>query len=267
LCLAFGNNSKPFNSLKGKIVLITGASAGIGRACAELFARSGASLIIAARRAERIKQIGRELSEKYQARVKPIKLDVRQKNQVNRALSGLPERWKNIDILVNNAGLSRGLDKLQEGKIADWEEMIDTNIKGVLYVSRAVLPGMVKRNSGHIINIGSVAGREVYPRGNVYCATKHAVDAITRGMRIDLVDTNIRVTTIDPALTETEFSIVRFRGDIKRARAVYQGIEALSPQDVAEAVLFAATRRENFVVAEMVLMPLHQASTMVVHRK
>jgi 3-hydroxy acid dehydrogenase/malonic semialdehyde reductase len=254
-------------SLKGKIVLITGASSGIGKACAELFAKLGADIIITARRFERIKEIARQLRDKYGAMVKPIKLDVRQKNRVNDIISKLPERWKKIDILVNNAGLSRGLDKLHEGKINDWEEMIDTNIKGLLYVSRAVLPLMVKRNSGQIINIGSVAGREVYPKGNVYCATKHAVDAITKGMRIDLVDTNIKVTTIDPALTETEFSMVRFRGDKKRAKAVYESIEALSAEDVAEAVVFAATRRENFVVAEMVLMPLHQASTMVVHRK
>jgi 3-hydroxy acid dehydrogenase/malonic semialdehyde reductase len=178
----------------------------------------------------------------------------------------LPENWQAIDILVNNAGLSRGLDKLHEGTIQDWDEMIDTNVKGLLYVSRAIIPGMVKRNSGHVINIGSIAGHEVYPKGNVYCATKHAVDAITKGMRLDLNGTKVKVTTIDPGLAETEFSIVRFRGDKEKAKTAYKGIESLSADDVADAVLYAVTRRENFVIAEMILLPLNQASAQVINR-
>src|SRR4030095_3714056 len=202
-------------SLKNKIVLITGASSGIGLSCAEGFAKQGSNLIIAARRSERLKKITDKFTRTYRIECKAIKLDVRKKEDVQNTISRLSEKWKNIDVLVNNAGLSRGLDKLHEGKIQDWEEMIDTNIKGLLYVSKAVIPLMVRRNSGHIINIGSIAGHEVYPKGNVYSATKHAVDAITKGMRMDLVETNIRVTTIDPGLVETEFSLVRFRGNSK----------------------------------------------------
>jgi len=194
-------------------------------------------------------------------------LDVRKKSDVAKALSSLPVKWRDIDILVNNAGLSRGLDKLQEGSIRDWDEMIDTNVKGLLYVTRAVLPNMMKRNSGHIVNIGSIAGHEVYPKGNVYCASKHAVDAITKGIRLDVVDTDIRVTTIDPGLAETEFSIVRFRGNVNKAKAVYTGIEALKPADIADAVIYAASRPLNVVIAEMIIVPNKQASGQVVHRK
>jgi NADP-dependent 3-hydroxy acid dehydrogenase YdfG len=171
-----------------------------------------------------------------------------------------------VDVLVNNAGLSRGLDKLHEGKIDDWEEMIDTNVKGLLYVSRAVIPGMVARGKGTIINIGSIAGHEVYPRGNVYAATKHAVDALTKGMRLDLVDTPVRVCTVDPGLVETEFSMVRFRGDEKKASAVYQNLKPLSPDDIADAVLFCASRPLHVQIAEMIVLPTAQASTTLVHR-
>jgi NADP-dependent 3-hydroxy acid dehydrogenase YdfG len=251
--------------LKGKIVLITGASSGIGMYCAKAFAKKGAGLILAARRAERLKKLAAEL-KRSGSPVKVITLDVRKSSHVKKAIHSLPEKWKKIDILLNNAGLSRGLDLIHEGNEPDWEEMIDTNIKGLLYVSRNVIPLMVKRNTGHVINIGSIAGHEVYPKGNVYCATKHAVDAITKGMRLDLVDTNIRVTTVDPGLVETEFSIVRFRGNVNKAASVYKGIKPLTPRDVAEAVLFAASTPENVVVAEIILLANKQGSSMVVHR-
>ena len=254
-------------SIKDKIVLITGASSGFGEACARLFAENGAKLILAARREERLKKLADELKSKHGIEILTLKLDVRNKDDVQKAIDGLGDKWSNIEVLINNAGLSRGLDKLHEGKIQDWEEMIDTNVKGLLYVSRAVIPLMVKRNSGHIVNIGSIAGHEVYPNGNVYCATKHAVDAITKGMRIDLNGTNIRVTTVDPGLAETEFSIVRFRGDDTRAKNVYKGLEALNGNDVADAALYAVTRRSNTVIAKIILVPLCQASTTTVYRK
>jgi 3-hydroxy acid dehydrogenase / malonic semialdehyde reductase len=252
--------------MKNKTVFITGATSGIGLSCAEIFAKKGARLILAARRVERLKKISADLKKKCKTELKIIRLDVRNSSSVKRAIDSLGKKWNDIDVLLNNAGLSRGLDKLHEGKLLDWEEMIDTNVKGLLYVSRFVIPLMVKRNKGHIINIGSIAGHEVYPKGNVYCASKHAVDALTKGMRLDLVDTDIRVTTIDPGLVETEFSLVRFRGDKKRAKTVYTGIRPLSPDDVANAVYYAASRPENVVVAEMLLLPNKQGSAAVVHR-
>ncbi len=253
-------------SLKNKIVLITGATSGIGLSSAKLFAKNGAKLIIAARRKDRLAELTKELKSKYKTDIISIELDVRSRKAVDSAIKKLPAKWKNIDVLLNNAGLSRGLDKLHEGNIQDWEEMLDTNVKGLLYVSRAVIPLMVKRNSGHIINIGSIAGHEVYPKGNVYCASKHAVDAITKGMRMDLVDTNVRVTAIDPGLAETEFSIVRFHGDKQKAKAVYTGIDALTPDDIADAIVYAASRPENVVVADMILLPNKQAAAMVMHK-
>jgi serine 3-dehydrogenase len=254
-------------SVKNKIVFITGASSGFGEACSILFARNGAKLILAARRKERLDSLSSHLRSKYRTETRILKLDVRNKGNVEKSIKNLPSSWKNIDILINNAGLSRGLDKLHEGKIKDWDEMIDTNVKGLLYVSRAVIPLMVKRNTGHIVNIGSIAGHEVYPKGNVYCASKHAVDAITKGMRLDLNGIDIKVTTVDPGLAETEFSLVRFRGDKKRAKAVYEGIESLSSSDIADAVYYAVTRRKNFLVAEMILLPVKQASAQVLTRK
>jgi serine 3-dehydrogenase len=255
------------SSLKNKIVFITGSSSGIGEACAYAFAKKGAKLILAARRISRLREIAVQLKKKHNTECRLLALDVRKKNDVAKAVKNLPQKWKVIDVLVNNAGLSRGLDKLHEGKIQDWEEMIDTNIKGLLYISKAVIPAMVKRNRGHIINIGSIAGHEVYPKGNVYSATKHAVDAITKGMRLDLVDTNLRVTTIDPGLVETEFSIIRFRGDKKRAKSVYSGIRPLTPADVADAVIYAASTPENVVVAQLILLANKQSSSSVIHRK
>ena len=253
-------------TLKNRIVVVTGASAGIGHACAEAFAAAGAKLVLTARRKDRIEALAADLKKQFGTSTLTMQLDVRNQPAVHTAFSTLPDAWRSIDVLVNNAGLSRGLDKLHEGKIPDWEEMIDTNIKGLLYVSRAVLPGMVERAGGTIINIGSIAGHEVYPGGNVYCATKHAVDALTRSLRMDLVDTPIRVCTVDPGLVETEFSMVRFRGDRERAAKVYDNLQALRPEDVAEAVVFCATRPPHVQLAELMILPTAQASPTMVHR-
>ncbi len=254
-------------SLKDKIVFITGASAGIGLACAQAFAPRGAKLILAARRRDRLAVLAAELKAAFGTATHVVELDVRDRKAVEKAVAGLPAKWKDIEVLVNNAGLSRGLDKIQEGKHADWDEMIDTNVKGLLYVSRAVLPGMVKRGRGHVINIGSIAGREVYPGGNVYCATKAAVGALTKGMRLDLNGTGVRVSTVDPGLTETEFSLVRFHGDAGRAGKVYQGFLPLLAEDIAEAVVYCATRPLHVDVAEMLVLPTAQASTMMLSKK
>ncbi|MBI3585844.1 MAG: SDR family oxidoreductase [Ignavibacteriales bacterium] len=252
--------------LSDNIVLITGASSGIGLACAKAFAHHGARLIVAARRKERLEVLAKELKQMHKTDSHIIELDVRNYSAVENAMKSLPKEWQEIDVLVNNAGLSRGLDKLYEGSIQDWDEMIDTNVKGLLYVSRAVIPGMVARNKGTIINIGSIAGHEVYPKGNVYCASKHAVDALTKGLRMDLVDTPIRVCTVDPGLVETEFSLVRFRGDAERAAPVYQNMKTLEPGDVADAVVFCATRPAHVQLAELIIMPTNQGSTTLVHR-
>lgn len=249
--------------LTNHIVLITGASAGIGDATARRFSEAGAKIIIAARRAERLEKLASEL--KTDCHILPI--NVRNREEVENALAGLPAEWQAIDILVNNAGLSRGLWKLHEGQHDGWEDMIDTNVKGLLYVSRAVIPGMVERGRGHIINIGSIAGHEVYPNGNVYCATKHAVDALTKGMRLDLVDTPLRVTTVDPGMVATEFSEVRFYGDKEKASHVYDGFEPLTGDDVADAVVWSASRPAHVQIAEMLILPTAQASAMVTHKK
>jgi len=254
-------------SLKDKIVFITGASSGIGRSCARAFAVQGAKLILAARRAERLDELSSGLKTEHGSEVHVLKLDVRDANAVRRSIGGLPQGWRDIAVLVNNAGLSRGLAKLHEGKLEDWEEMIDTNLKGLLYVSLAVIPGMVARGRGHVINIGSIAGHEVYPLGNVYNATKFGVRALTKGLRLDLNGTGLRVTSVDPGMTETEFSLVRFRGDSERAGKVYQGFTPLSPDDIADAVVYCATRPPHVDVAEIVVMPTDQASTTLVHRR
>ena len=253
-------------SLAHTIVFITGASSGIGRSCARVFAEAGAKLILAARRKNRLEKLAAELKKQFHTETIICELDVRDNGAVTKFYKKLPDEWRQIDILVNNAGLSRGLNKLYEGDIEDWEEMIDTNVKGLLYVSRTVLPGMVERKKGTVINIGSIAGHEVYPGGNVYCATKHAVDAITKGMRMDVVDTPIRVCTIDPGLVETEFSEVRFHGDKVRAKKTYQNMTPLTPDDIADAVLYAATRPPHVQIAELIIMPTAQASTTLVHR-
>ncbi len=254
-------------SLKDKVVFITGASSGIGRSCARAFASQGARLLLAARRRVRLDELAAGLKDEFSIEVRAFELDVRDQPAVERSVAGLPAEWSAVEVLVNNAGLSRGLDKLHEGQLQDWEEMIDTNIKGLLYVSRAVIPGMVKRNSGHIINIGSIAGHEVYVGGNVYCATKFAVNALSKGMRLDLNGTPIRVSEVAPGLVETEFSVVRYRGDKEKAEKAYQGMTPLHPDDIADAVVYCATRPPHVNIGEMIVMPTAQAATFLVHRK
>jgi 3-hydroxy acid dehydrogenase/malonic semialdehyde reductase len=253
-------------SLNNKIIAITGASSGIGLSCARAFAVEGSRLVLLARRKERIDALGKELTEKHGVPVFTARLDVRKQADVARTFESLPSDWKTIDILVNNAGLSRGLNKLQDGKTEDWDEMIDTNVKGLLYVTHAVLPGMVERNSGHIINIGSIAGEQTYPAGNVYCASKFAVTGLTRSLKMDLLGTAVRVSSVDPGLVQTEFSRVRFRGDAERAAKTYAGMTPLHPDDVAEVVVFCATRPPHVDITEVTVMPTDQASVTLVHR-
>lgn len=249
--------------LKDRIVLVTGASSGIGAACVQVFSAQGARLLLAARRLERLKELARRLEgESY-----CLQLDVTQAEEVESAIASLPPAWQAIDILINNAGLSRGRDKLYEGRRQDWEEMIDTNVKGLLYLTRAVVPGMVKRGQGQIINIGSIAGQEVYQGGNVYCATKFAVRALTQGLKMDLLGTPLRVSSVSPGLVETEFSQVRFHGDAERAKAVYAGLQPLTAEDVAEAVLFCASRPPHVNINDIALMPVAQASALLVSRR
>jgi serine 3-dehydrogenase len=254
-------------SLKNKTVCITGASSGIGAACAEEFAKLGCNLLLIARRKERVDELAKKLHAAHPTETHTIHLDVRNRTAVEIAFSSLNNDWKNIDILLNNAGLARGLAKLHEGKIEDWDEMIDTNVKGLLYVTRAVLPGMVERNSGHIINIGSIAGHQTYPMGNVYSATKFAVVGITRSLKMDLLGTNVRVSSVDPGLVETEFSQVRYRGNKERASKAYAGMTPLTPTDIAEAVIFCATRPLHVNIGELTITPTDQASVSMVHRR
>ena len=248
-------------------VLITGASAGIGAACARAFAREGARLVLAARRTERLEALAAELRAEHGTECHLIALDVRDGAAVAATLGGLPAEWAQVDVLVNNAGLGRGLEKLQQGSPVDWDEMIDTNVKGLLYATGALLPGMVERGRGHVVNIGSVAGHEVYPGGAVYCATKHAVGAITKGLRMDLLGTGVRVSTVDPGMVETEFSVVRFKGDEERARRVYADMNPLTPDDIADAVLWCATRPPHVNIDEIIVKPTDQASASLVHRR
>ncbi len=252
---------------KGKLVLVTGASSGFGEATAREFAKLGARLILVARRKERLQKLADELRKEYGTESYCLPLDLRDVAKTTAGLNGMPTQWKDVDVLVNNAGLSRGLGKLHEGSMEDWEEMIDVNIRGLLAVSRAVIPWMLERGRGHVINIGSIAGRDVYPGGNVYCATKYAERALSRGMSIDLLGTPIRVSTVDPGLAETEFSLVRFRGDAERAAVPYQGLRALSADDVAAAIVWTASRPEHVNVAELVITPTAQRSPMFVHRE
>jgi 3-hydroxy acid dehydrogenase / malonic semialdehyde reductase len=251
--------------LSNKTAFITGASSGIGLATARLFAANGARLLLAARRIDRLDAERASLNSA--ADVHTIQLDVTDHAAVERAIAALPRDLKAIDILVNNAGLSRGLDKVYEGNRLDWEEMIDTNVKGLLYVTRAVVPGMVERGRGHIVNLGSTAGRMTYPNGAVYCATKAAERSITEGLREDLLGTPLRVTTIDPGMVETEFSQVRFRGDKARAAKVYENITPLTPDDVADAILYAVTRPAHVNISEVLLTPVAQANSLLFHRK
>jgi len=249
-----------------KTIFITGASSGIGKACAEAFAKEGANLLLSARREERLNELANTLKKNYSIKVKTILLDVRDKKRVEKVLSSLPRQWKDIDVLINNAGLARGFDKIQEGSTEDWDEMIDTNIKGLLFVTRQVLPNMISRECGHIINIGSTAGHEVYVKGNVYCATKFAVKALTQSIRIDVLDKNIKVTSVDPGMVETEFSLVRFNGDSEKAKTVYNGLVPLSAKDVAAAVVFCASRPPHVNINEIIITPVAQASSTQVYR-
>jgi hypothetical protein len=242
-----------------KTVLITGATSGIGEATAIKFAEAANRLIITGRRKDRLNDLTEHLVQEYGIDVLPLCFDVRDLRQVNKHLGHLPEEWQKIDILVNNAGLAAGLGHIDEGDIDDWDRMMDTNVKGLLYVTRAIVPGMVNRQSGHIINISSIAGKEVYENGGVYCASKHAVDALSKGMRIDLLKHGIKVTNIAPGMVETEFSLVRFRGDKERADAVYNGIRALKGEDVAEVIFYCASLSAHVCINDLVITPTSQA--------
>ncbi len=252
-------------SLKNKRVLITGASAGLGKACAEQFAAQGAHVILTARRLERIEALAKQLTEQYGVEALALAMDVSNRSQVESVLGNLDEQWRAIDILVNNAGVGVTTELMQNANPADWDVIIDTNVKGVLSVTRALLPGMVKRNSGHIINIGSVAGHDYYMGGSVYSASKHAVKAITRSLRIDLKGHKIRVSEIDPGMIKTEFSEARW--DKERAEQFYKGMEPLVADDVADTVLFCATRPAHVNIAEIMVYPIDQVSTAIVHRE
>jgi NADP-dependent 3-hydroxy acid dehydrogenase YdfG len=247
--------------METKIILITGATSGIGKATAYKFAEHGWNLIINGRRTERLHQLETELKNLFEVRVLSLPFDVRNKNEVGNAIRSIPHDWKKIDVLLNNAGLAQGLSLIQEGNIDDWETMIDTNIKGLLYVSREVMPVMIENGSGHIINLGSIAGKEAYQKGNVYCSTKHFVDAISKSMRIDMLSHRIRVTAVHPGAVETEFSLVRFKGDSERAKITYQGYSPLTAEDIADVIFFAATRPPHVNINDIIVMPTAQAST------
>ena len=253
--------------LKGKIVLITGASAGIGAATAMAFAAEGARLLLAARRAGKLAAIASRALERGAPAVHSIDLDVRSRNAVQSAIDELPPEWAEIDILVNNAGLSRGMEKIYTGRFEDWEEMIDTNVKGLLYVTRAVVPGMVVRGRGHVVNLGSMAGEIAYPNAAVYCGTKAAARVINDGLREDVLGTPVRVTSVDPGLVETDFSLVRFHGDAGRAAKVYKGIAPLTAEDVADVILWVVTRPEHVNIARVSLTSIHQANSLLIHRE
>lgn len=254
-------------SLKDKIVFITGASAGIGAATALAFAAEGSRLLLAARRAGKLSEVAARAKDAGAPAVHSIDLDVRDRRAVQNAIDSLPESWSAIDILVNNAGLSRGLDKLYMGKIDDWEEMIDTNVKGLLYVTRAVVPGMVVRGRGHVISLGSTAGELAYPNGAVYCATKAAERFLSDGLRQDVLGTPVRVTSIDPGMVETDFSLVRFRGDAERASKVYKGVTPLTPEDVADAIVWAAGRPPHVNIARVLMTCTDQANSILFNRQ
>jgi len=244
-----------------KIALITGATAGIGKATAIIFAENSFNVIITGRRKEKLQELTKEITQKYNVETLALSFDVRNKPAVEDAINSLSDEWKKIDVLVNNAGLAAGFSRIQDGDIEDWDTMIDTNIKGLLYVSRMIMPIMIKNGSGHIINIGSIAGKETYLNGNVYSATKYAVDALTQSMRIDLLSHGIRVTGICPGLVETEFSVVRYKGDSERADKIYKGFKALTAEDIADVIFFTASRPEHVNINDIVIMPTAQANT------
>ncbi|PKP37062.1 MAG: NAD(P)-dependent oxidoreductase [Bacteroidetes bacterium HGW-Bacteroidetes-14] len=251
----------------GKIALITGASSGIGEAVACSLAKEGYNLIITGRRVSHLSKLAKKIETEYRVKVLTLSFDVRELSQVEHYLGNLPPVWAEIDLLVNNAGLAVGLNPIQQGIIDDWERMIDTNIKGLLYVSKVVANIMIKRGSGHIINIGSIAGKDVYPNGNVYCATKHAVDALSRGMMMDLHKYNIRVSQVCPGAVETEFSLVRFKGDANRASDVYKGFQPLVAQDIANVIVFVASASPHMNVSDVVVMPTAQAGVSIIDKK
>jgi len=247
-----------------KTALITGATSGIGRATAEILAQNGYRLIICGRREERLLDLHSRLSTSTE--VHTLKFDVRDRGKVFEVLSSLPEDWKSIDVLVNNAGNAHGFNSIQDGDIDDWDAMIDINVKGLLYVTKAVVPGMVEKKSGHIVNIGSIAGKEVYPNGNVYCASKFGVDAANKGMRIDLNQHNIKVSQVCPGLVQTEFSLVRFKGDESKSEKVYEGFDALTAEDIADLIYFIVSRPQHVNIADVTVLPTAQASSTVVNR-
>jgi len=262
------NGSKTkIRKIMSKIVFITGTTAGIGEACAHKFAANKFNVIISGRRKDRLEKLSSQLISDYQVDVHSLLLDVRDKEQVKAVVSGLPDEWKKIDVLVNNAGLALGLSPFQNGSEEDWDTMIDTNVKGLLYVGKAVAQLMIKNAGGHIINIGSIAGREVYPKGNVYSATKHAVDAITQGMRMDLLKEGIRVTQVAPGAVETEFSRVRFKGDDERAARVYDGYDPLLPEDIADVAYYTTTLPPRANINDVLIMPTDQANATTFNKK
>lgn len=244
-----------------KTIMITGATAGIGKATAELYAGEGWNLILTGRRQERLQEIKTSLEEEYSVEVQTLSFDVRAKDEVNKAIDGLSADWKKIDVLLNNAGLAKGFSDIQDGKLEDWETMIDTNIKGLLYVTRKIMPLMIERKSGHIVNVGSIAGKEVYAKGNVYCSTKHAVEGLTKALRMDLLPHKIKVSAICPGAVDTEFSTVRFDGDSKRADSVYDGYQPLLAKDIAEAIYFITSRPFHVNINDLLIMPTAQANT------
>ena len=243
-----------------KIILITGATSGFGRAIAIKFAENGYNVIITGRRKEKLDELEKELRTYEKIKVLALQFDVRNKDEVEKVIGNLPEEWKSIDILINNAGLAVGFDHIQNGNTEDWDRMIDTNVKGLLYVTRAVAPLMVARNKGHIFNIGSIAGIETYENGNVYCASKFAVGALSKSMRIDMLKNNIRVTLIAPGMADTEFSLVRFKGDEQKAKSVYKGIDALTAENIADAIYYCATLPAHVCINELEITPTQQAS-------
>lgn len=252
--------------LKNKIVCITGATSGIGEACAHAFAKLGANILLCARRRTQLKILAEQLQRDYSVMVHYFECDVRDHVQVNCQLAALPADWKNVTVLINNAGLAAGLDTIQDADVQDWEDMINTNVKGLLYVTKVILPTMIENNAGHIINIGSIAGHAVYPKGAVYCATKHAVNVLSTGLRMDLMGTNIRVSSVDPGAVETNFSHVRFKGDVERAAKVYEGFTPLAASDIADAVAYCATRPPHVNISEMIVMPTAQAAVTMIAR-
>lgn len=254
-------------SFMDKISLITGAGSGIGEACAHVFAREGYKLILTGRDPEKLEKLASALNHQYNTEVAVAVFDVRDKIAVLHHLEQLPEAWKKVDILVNNAGLSKGLEPINEGSFDDWDVMIDTNIKGLLYVSKIVSNWMIANGSGHIVNLGSIAGKEVYPNGNVYCATKHAVDALNKAMRVDLLPHGIKVTAVNPGAVETNFSNTRFNGDTERAKKVYAGFTPLSAMDIAETIWFAVSRPAHVNINDLTIMPTAQANSVTINRK